>query len=284
METLTWRQETKFCAECGKEYEAKIPVVNGEEKAYPLYCRDCTQKRRDDERRQAAFEELNRTKEIQRDLWFEDCNVPVKFASKTFSNFDSRLQPKAYTAVKAMAEAYCRNGVDNLRSLVLLSPDTYGVGKTHLCAALVNHVLESVEPAYFRKNSLTVVRRPLPVYFITEVELVARIRATFSFSTNHTGDETGETILEKLISYDLLVLDDCGKVQPRDPTFLQGVLFRLIDGRYARELPILLTTNLDYTELEAHIGGASADRLREMCGDNFVRMTGKSYRLGLSKG
>jgi DNA replication protein DnaC len=43
-------------------------------------------------------------------------------------------------------------------------------------------------------------------------------------------------------------------------------------------LPIIITTNLDVVRIEEHIGGACADRLVQMCGKNFVRMTGKSYR------
>lgn len=42
--------------------------------------------------------------------------------------------------------------------------------------------------------------------------------------------------------------------------------------------PIILTTDLSLSELEAHIGGACMDRLREMCGVNIVKMAGLSYK------
>jgi DNA replication protein DnaC len=42
--------------------------------------------------------------------------------------------------------------------------------------------------------------------------------------------------------------------------------------------PIILTTNLSLSELEAHIEGACTDRLREMCRVNIVKMAGVSYR------
>ncbi|GAJ02756.1 unnamed protein product, partial [marine sediment metagenome] len=41
---------------------------------------------------------------------------------------------------------------------------------------------------------------------------------------------------------------------------------------------------LDYPELEELIGGACADRLREMCGKNILKMSGKSYRVTKGKG
>jgi len=247
--------------------------MDGADRPYETRCQDCKQKRRDEDLRQQALSELKQAKEYQRDEWFEMCNLPLKFVGKTFDNFQHNLQPKAYAAAKRLAEEYCKwDGDQPLRSLMLLSPDTYGVGKTHLVAALINHILEMVEPAYLRH--LTVVRRRLPIYFITEPELLSRIRSTFS----HTEGETDEDIYRELINYDILVLDDIGKMRPRDPSFLQGVYFRVIDGRYAREHAVMLTTNLHYSELEEHIGGACSDRLREMCGENFISMRGTSYR------
>jgi len=42
---------------------------------------------------------------------------------------------------------------------------------------------------------------------------------------------------------------------------------------------LILTMNLTLQELEDHIGGAPADRLREMCGrSGFITMKGESYR------
>lgn len=274
--SLTWRRETKTCEDCGQPYEAQIASAGGVDRPYRKTCQECEQKRRDEELRQRATAELEKTKETQRDIWFETCNLPLKFANKNFDDFQRELQLKAYSAAKKFAGNYCNwSGNEPLQSLILLSPDTYGVGKTHLVAAIINHILKTEKAAYFRPNSLTVSRRRLPIYFITELELLSKIRTTFSRNEG----QIDEDIYRELINYDLLVIDDIGKIRPRDPSFMQGVYFRVIDGRYASEQAIVLTTNLDYHELEEHIGGACADRLREMCGDNFIKMTGKSYRL-----
>jgi len=116
-----------------------------------------------------------------------------------------------------------------------------------------------------------------PVHLTTEQKLLNRIRQTYN-----QRDEEGETeedVFSALERFHLLIIDDVGKVRPRDYSFLQGVYFRIIDDRYTEEDNIILTTNLDLAELETHIGGASSDRLREMAGkQGFIKMTGKSER------
>jgi len=264
----TWRTETKVCVTCGRQYEARIWTRNGKDGPYETECRECRDKRLNEETRQAALKELEQAKENQRARWYQECGIPALFVDKTFENFNRELQPKAYDIIK---------GYDGEKSILLLSPDLYGVGKTHLVCALVNHTLKTREPASFSPNSYTVWRRPLPVFFITEPKLLARIRATFNRAEGQ-GGETDEDIYRRLLSYDLLIIDDVGKVRPRDYSFLQSVYFRMIDDRYTNEAPIILTTNLSLSELEAHIGGACADRLREMCRANIVKMAGESYR------
>jgi DNA replication protein DnaC len=253
---------------CGRQYEARIWTLCGKDRPYETECRDCRDKRLKDETRKAALEELEQAKENQRARWHQECGVPALFMDKSFENFKRELQPKAYDIIK---------GYDGENSILIFSPDLYGVGKTHLVCALVNHILKNIEPASFSPNSYTVCRRSLPVLFMNEPKLLANIRATFNQASGQDR-KTDEDIYRRLLSYDLLIIDDVGKVRPRDYSFLQSVYFRMIDDRYTNEAPIILTTNLSLSELEAHIGGACADRLREMCGVNIVKMAGASYR------
>jgi len=163
--------------------------------------------------------------------------------------------------------------------LILLSPGVYGVGKTHLVCALANHLVETKETAKFQKDSYYIVRRKCPVFFTAEAKLLNRIRQTFNNQKDEPRAETDDMIFKSLASYPLLIIDDVGKVRPRDYSFLQGVYFNIIDERYVNEQQVILTTNLDFKELEEHIGGSSADRMREMVGkEGFIKMDGKSYR------
>jgi DNA replication protein DnaC len=212
---------------------------------------------------------LLKAQEDQRDSWYDKCGLSSLFISKDFANFDRKLQPKAYDAISQ----YHGN------SIVLLSPGIFGIGKTHLVGALCNRMLEETEPAKIYPNSDIIRRRPCPVKFIGELKLLSRIRQSFNHEDN---SETEEDIYEELSSEDLLIIDDVGKTKPHDNSFLQSVYFRIIDDRYNNQLPIILTTNLSLNELEEHIGGASSDRLREMCGKSgFIVMAGKSYRKGI---
>ena len=208
----------------------------------------------------------------QREFWAEGCGPGrgAHFVLSTFANFKQVLQPQAF---KVMSEW------DEEGSIVLSSPDKYGVGKTHLAAALVNKLLETKVAAVIGQQG-HIYRLECPVYFIGEVDLLARIRATFNRrKDDENGGETEAEVFEQLNGVGLLIIDDVGKTRSRDPAFLQGVYYRLVDHRYTYESPLILLTNLTLAELEEHIGGACADRLREMCDGRLVIMKGQSYRI-----
>ncbi len=214
-------------------------------------------------------QDLEDTKVEQREAWRKQYGVEGIFLEKSFGNFQRDLQPRAYDALKGYA-------LD--RSLVLLSPGVYGVGKTHLVCALANHLVQTRETARFKDGCYFIETCHCPVYVTTEAKLLARIRKTYNRGEDIRA-ETEDMVYSSLARFPLLVIDDVGKVRPRDYSFLQGVYFNIIDDRYVKEQQVILTTNLDFKELEEHIGGASADRLREMCGkEGFIKMTGRSYR------
>lgn len=246
----------------------------------------------EERRRQETLALLPEAIREQRLKWGDQCGLPPLFLGKTFGNFDHSLQPDAFEKVRRYAMF---NDLENddegerswwTNSLLLFSPNLYGVGKTHLLAALVNYMIATEEAAYISKKYGSIQRWPCPVFYLTEPELIARIRRTFDKRPNtvdgwgnEVEPETEDAIYEHLLKVSLLIIDDVGKTRPRDLSFLQGVYFRLIDGRYTGENPSMaIATNLSLEELEAHIGGACADRLREMCGDYIVKLGGKSYR------
>lgn len=115
---------------------------------------------------------------------------------------------------------------------------------------------------------------------MTKKERVARAQCPESpTGFNDEALETDEAIYTQLENVRLLIIDDVGKRVPRDLNFIQQVWYRIIDGRYRKEKPVVLTTNLLPVDMEMHIGGASADRLTEMVGvKGFVAMKGESYR------
>ncbi len=261
------RKEEAVCVVCGATFEDTIYIrADGSEVPSSKLCRDCEAKARVAERVEAYKVELAEECKHGRLRWRQQYGVMGLLCEKTFEGFDSSLQPKAFEVVSKWQKG----------SLVLLSPNsTYGVGKTHLVAALANRLIESVEPAFFRGESYQMVLRSCPVYFITESRLLSRIRDTY----NEGAQESEEDILVGLSKFMLLIVDDVGKRRPRDYSFLQGTYFRVIDDRYTLGRDVILTTNLSIDDLVVHVGEAVSDRLREMCGKHgFITMKGESYR------
>ena len=260
---------------CGEKFTATIWTrPDGSHTSAYEKCQNCRQIDSHNERKEKAQAKLEEIAEDQMSRWQEDSNVPGKFLSKTFANFDKALQPKAFEATKNL-QWFWDEALDvPAKSLVLLSPGVYGVGKTHLVCALVNQILETEDKATLRED-LSISKHRCPVYLVSETELLRRIRRTFDGNSR----ETEGGIYHELSRFALLIIDDVGKVRPRDLNFLQSVYFGIINQRYNDQSPIVLTTNLDFADLEGYIGGANADRLVEMAGKGgFIKMTGKSYR------
>jgi DNA replication protein DnaC len=271
---------TKTCPVCQKSFDVHFRYdrdgkrwnVNHE------LCAICRQNKKLDDTRKYLQEHLTEQIEMQREKWMNECQIPGFFIEKAgdgFDKFDSTLQPEAFKAVKSF----------NGKSLILSSPGIYGVGKTHLVCCLAQYLMDHTEAVSLTADC-NYRKYKCPVLFITEHGLLSKIKNTYSnnYQTQPYAEKE-EDVYDKLSAFHVLIIDDVGKVRPKDYSFLQGVYFRIIDERYTNEQVVILTTNLSPPELEEHIGGACADRLKEMCGNknNIVRMAGKSYR-NLDKG
>ena len=56
-------------------------------------------------------------------------------------------------------------------------------------------------------------------------------------------------------------------------------LYAIVDERYGAERSMLVTTNLEETELEEQIGGRTVSRLVEMCGElGPLQVEGRDHR------
>ncbi len=128
----------------------------------------------------------------------------------------------AFEAARRFAEAP--------RGWLLLSGG-YGVGKTHLAAAIGNEVIRSGGEALF----------------ILAPDLLDHLRATFSPNSPETYDE----LFDRLKNTPLLILDDLG-AESATP-WAQEKLFQLLNYRYLRRLPTVITTNRPLTALEARL-------------------------------
>ncbi|HUV55785.1 MAG TPA: ATP-binding protein [Dehalococcoidales bacterium] len=212
----------------------------------------------------AEFEEADRlareevlAEEKYRQLIYQ-AKIPPKWQHTTFASSKGDLNPRALKVTRQYAEIFNRSSP----SLALYSPGN-GTGKTHLSVCIANHVM--------------LVKR-LPVIFMKARDLMLEIRRTFS----DRGSITEADILDRVLSVQLLVLDDVGV----DPTsqWLQATYWTVFDRRLEWQLPVVVTTNKPFEApvgkecLADRIGDGAFSRLVELCQGNVIDMTGVDLR------
>ncbi|MGF6127238.1 DNA replication protein DnaC [Pseudomonas frederiksbergensis] len=236
---LPIRTQPADCDKHGK-FEQKVTVILGRE--LKGGCPDCL-------RANAAERELtsqaNTAYELRLSLARKlgDALIPKRFLSRTLDNYQVEHEEQR------RALKFCRHYVatfDQIREvgrcMVLIGKP--GTGKTHLGVAMANELLH---------------KTPRTAVYRTVGAVLQAIKATF----DRKSELSESDILSSLINPDLLVLDEIGvsKEQPGD--FELTTLFAIVNGRYEREVPTVIISNLGAGELGRAMGDRCVDRLRE---------------------
>jgi DNA replication protein DnaC len=130
----------------------------------------------------------------------------------------------------------------------------YGVGKTHLAAAIGNEVIRNDGEAMF----------------ILTPDLLDHLRSTFAPNSQESYDE----LFTRLKNTPLLILDDLG-AESATP-WAQEKLFQLFNHRYLQRLPTVITSNRPLSALEARI----RSRLMDVDLVEHHRILASDYRGG----
>lgn len=162
---------------------------------------------------------------------------------QTFDRFDLTVYPpedraymqKVLECCKRFARAVADGKPDD--SLLLLGDA--GLGKTFLASAIGN---------------FAVAAKRTVVYF-TFSEFMDLIRLQ-KFTEGEEGYREG---IQRLLDADLIILDDLGAEKVTD--FVGQELFNLINHRINRQLPMVVSTNLNAAEIEESYGQRIASRL-----------------------
>lgn len=177
-----------------------------------------------------------------------------KMASKTFKTYDPMRQPEAYEKALAFAQAPQGNN--------LLFWGEYGLGKTHLEAAICNYVRD----VGWRKEDGKL--RPSGSIFVSAPQLFM-----VHNETRKAFDQTAHIrLMETLMGSPLLVIDDIDKKTPREWDW--DIYWMIFEARYTARRPTILSTN-KRADLARYIGEASLSRLSrrlvsvEMHGDDY---------------
>jgi DNA replication protein DnaC len=91
-------------------------------------------------------------------------------------------------------------------------------------------------------------------------KLLSRIRRTYD---GDAGELSYLEFFRRLTSVDLLHIDDLGAEKSSDWVLEQ--LYAIVDERYGTNRSIVVTTNLEFPQLEEQIGERTVSRLAEMC-------------------
>ena len=149
-------------------------------------------------------------------------------------------------------------GTDEGRGLLMIGP--CGSGKTHLAVAALVEIINAGKPG-----------RTL---FSNFQDLIQEIQASFDNDQVPSKSE----LLRPLLEVDLLVLDELGSQKPT--TFVQDILYYVINTRYNEERTTIFTTNYADTadakeeSLTQRIGVRLRSRLYEMT--NLISFAGAS--------
>ena len=178
-----------------------------------------------------------------------------RFAERTFDNYiaETEWQKSAISITKE----FCQNMIEKKnKGQGLLLSGSVGTGKTHLAAAAAMQLMgQGIETKYG-----------------TATQILSDIKAGWSNDDNR--------IISKLSYVPLLVVDDLGKEYSKKVdgwSWAQEQFFQVINNRYERYLPMIITTNHDMQQLSKVMGDAIVSRLVECC--KGVRCTGDDYRM-----
>lgn len=192
----------------------------------------------------AEAEEAERTREQRerrdriRQLKYGS-GVPARFARADFDGYQvttDRMQVNRDLLADFAArwKAKAASG----QSLLLVGGP--GTGKTHLACAVCNGLADQLKASRYG----------------TAADLVGEIKRGYG---QRGGDNVG-ALIDEMRSAPLLVIDELDVGLSEHDV---GLLFRIIDGRYADLQPMVLISNRPVDQLEQQLGQRVMDRLRE---------------------
>lgn len=112
--------------------------------------------------------------------------------------------------------------------------------------------------------------------FKTSIDLFSDIRSSYH------GEASEAKMIDTFNTADLLIIDDLGK--EKISAWSASILFAIINARYERMLPTIITTNLGYDDLANTLGedgtraAAIVSRIKETSVN--LKMAWADYRMG----
>lgn len=183
--------------------------------------------------------------------------VSEEFRNMRFENFnyESSLETmEAYATAKSYSKSFGEIRVARQNSIILMGQ--VGSGKTHLAMAISNTLLD---------NSVGVIYMPYR-------SIITKIKQSI------TDEENYQREINKYKEAQVLFIDDLFKGRITEADI--NVMFEIVDYRYFKKLPVVVTTEKTIDDL-LEIDEAIGSRLYEMSKNHMVTMKGNklNYRV-----
>lgn len=172
-----------------------------------------------------------------------------RFKRRRFDTFQP--SPETIAAYNA-CQNFCNKFHPHRQGIRMMG--SYGCGKTHLAAAVLNQMIS----------------QGISGMFVVVPDLLAKIRQSFD-----THDESAKQVIEAARNVGVLILDDLGAEKPSD--WVREQLYLLINARYEAELPVIITTNCDTKELVSKLQQRIVSRIIETTDPVMIKAA--DYRL-----
>lgn len=246
-----------LCPICGKNRRRET-VVQGVKFSFHVMC-ECEEKQQQD-----AEERRKNREKMQKIEKLKSCSLlGERYKSVTFSNSKTGVSASFDVAFNR-CKRYCENYEETVKNGcgIYLYGDK-GVGKTHLTACMANFLLS----------------RCVPVLFTNVFEISKAVKSTF----NRDSNQTEQILIQKFSNIDVLFFDDLGTeifTRNSGETWLQGLLFDLINKRYNNRKATIFSSNYSLNALinERGIMEKTVDRISEMTNGAVIKITGGSLR------
>ncbi len=247
----------EVCSVCGAKI-LRTAEFMGIKRTFRVMCK-CMQKHQEEEKiRQEKLELMRKIEKLKKLSLLGE-----RYKNVTFENSKTGINSSFDRAFKR-CHKYCELYEETIKNGygIYLFGDK-GVGKTHLTACMAHNLISKC----------------VPVLFTNLFEISKAVKSTF----NRESSLTEQNLIERFANIEVLFFDDLGTeifTKNSNDTWLQGLLFDLINKRYNCKKATIFSSNHSLNELinKSGIAEKTVDRISEMTSGAVMKIEGVSLR------